>query len=73
MVGFTFFIRYKNKTWKIVKRRNTFTSLHKKLRKDIQGDGKYMSVELPKFKDSKTETDESKKESLVALTDYLNK
>jgi hypothetical protein len=73
MVGFTFSIKYKHKTWKIVKRRNTFSDLHKNLKRDIEGDGKNISITLPKFKDSKTETGESKSESLVALTEYLNK
>ena len=72
MIGFTFFIRYKHKSWKIVKRRNIFADLHNRLKKDLEGDGKNISVTLPKFKDAENETDESKTESLNAFTEYLN-
>jgi hypothetical protein len=72
MIGFIFFIRYKNKSWKIVRRRNTFEDLHKKIKSDLKKDGNTLSASLPEFKDSKKEGDYAREQSLIAFTAYLN-
>jgi phospholipase D1/2 len=39
----------------------------------MHSDNRTLSIECPKFSDSKDETDESKQESLMEFTEYLNK
>jgi len=71
MIGFTIQVTFKNKNWKIVKRRNLFEKLHDKLKSDIKGDDKEFTIEFPKFKDHSDETEDEMQESMEALSNYL--
>ncbi|CAI2368575.1 unnamed protein product [Moneuplotes crassus] len=72
MVGFTIQVSYNDKKWKIVKRRNNFKNLHRRLKADIEDDGKAFDIAFPEYKDSVDETEQVRAESLDACCEYLN-
>ena len=73
MVGFSIEVRFKHKSWKIVKRRNLFAKLHEKLKDDIEEDDKNFDHEFVEYKDQSDEGEESLQESMDAYCQYLER